>query len=140
GGDGGTRFEERHPMDGPAPGSDPAPSAASGDVAPRNRALGVLRLVVVWVVAAGLAWFGQPDRAEWHAGLALAALGEALRIWAAGYLVKTKQLITGGPYAHVRNPLYLGRLLILTGVAIAARMPWFANLGVLAIGYVVFFA
>lgn len=125
-------------MDAPAD-APRAAAAAETDAPRRNRALGVLRLVVVWAVAAGLAWFGEPGREEWVAGLALAALGESLRVWAAGYLVKTKQLITGGPYAHVRNPLYLGRLLILTGVAIAARMPYFVNLGVLAVGYAVFF-
>lgn len=105
----------------------------------RNRALGVLRLAVVWAVAAGLAWFGKPTRTEWAIGLAFTALGESLRIWAAGYLVKTKELITGGPYARVRNPLYLGRLLILTGVAIAAPMPYASNLIVLGVGYAVFF-
>ena len=112
-------------------GTDPAPG--------RSRALGVLRLIVVWCVAGGLAWFGKPSREEWIVGLAFTALGESLRIWAAGYLVKTKELITGGPYAYVRNPLYLGRLLILTGVAIAAPMPWHSNLVVLAAGYAVFF-
>jgi protein-S-isoprenylcysteine O-methyltransferase Ste14 len=116
-------------------------AAAAGEAAPRrNRALGVLRLIVVWCVAGGLAWFGRPGTEEWIAGLVLAGLGESLRIWAAGYLVKTKELITGGPYAHVRNPLYLGRLLILTGVAVAARMPYHLNLVVLGIGYLVFFA
>lgn len=105
----------------------------------RNRALGVLRLLVVWCVAGALAWFGRPSRDEWIVGLVFTALGESLRVWAAGYLVKTKELITGGPYAHVRNPLYLGRLLILTGVAIAAPMPWHANLVVLVVGYAVFF-
>lgn len=115
-----------------------APSTAPA-AAQRNRALGILRLAVVWMVAGGLAWFGNPGRAEWAIGLALAALGEGLRVWAAGYLVKTKELITGGPYAHVRNPLYLGRLLILGGVAVAARMPWSLNYLVLAAGLVVFF-
>lgn len=129
-------------MSGPTPAaaaSTPV-SPPSGDAAPRrNRALGVLRLIVVWCVAGGLAWYGRPGREEWIVGLAFAGLGEALRIWAAGYLIKTKELITGGPYAHVRNPLYLGRLLILTGVAVAARMPYHANLVVLALGYAVFF-
>lgn len=115
-------------------------SAGPSDAgAGRNRALGLLRLVAVWVLAASLAWFGEPSRIEWAVGLALAALGEAVRIWAAGYLIKTKELITGGPYAYVRNPLYLGRLLILCGVGIAARLPHSANLVVLGLGLAVFF-
>ena len=44
-------------------------------------------------------------------GIPLVVLGEALRTWAAGHLLKDEQLTVGGPYAHVRNPLYLGSLL-----------------------------
>ena len=51
-------------------------------------------------------------RPEWHvSGISLVAAGETLRTWAAGHLLKDEQLTVGGPYAHVRNPLYLGSLL-----------------------------
>jgi len=53
-------------------------------------------------------------------GFALAMVGEALRIWASGHIEKTRRLATGGPYAHTRNPLYLGSLLIALGVAVAS--------------------
>ena len=69
----------------------------------------------------------------------IAAAGEAVRFWAAGHLLKTKELITSGPYRYTRNPLYLGRLLILTGLCVMCRLPYFANLVALAIGYAVFF-
>ncbi len=113
--------------------------APSTPHAARNRALGVARLAVVWAAGAALAWYGRPTAIEWAAGLALAVAGETIRSWAAGYLVKSKELITAGPYAFVRNPLYLGRLLILSGVSIAAAMPWHLNLVFLAGGLVVFF-
>lgn len=48
-------------------------------------------------------------------GIPLVALGESLRTWAAGHLVKDETLTVGGPYAHVRNPLYLGSLLNTLG-------------------------
>jgi len=48
-------------------------------------------------------------------GIPLVVLGEALRTWAAGHLVKDEALTIGGPYAHVRNPLYLGSLLNTLG-------------------------
>lgn len=48
-------------------------------------------------------------------GIPLVVLGEALRTWAAGHLVKDESLTVGGPYAHVRNPLYLGSLLNTLG-------------------------
>jgi hypothetical protein len=54
-------------------------------------------------------------------GLALALAGEALRIWASGHIQKAERLATGGPYAHTRNPLYLGSLLIGLGVALAGQ-------------------
>lgn len=56
--------------------------------------------------------------------LPLLVLGEALRIWASGHIEKTERLATGGPYAHTRNPLYLGSLLIALGVAVACASPW----------------
>ena len=52
---------------------------AAGDTAPRrNRALGMLRLFVVWCVAGGLAWFGRPGTEEWVAGLVLAGVSDRI--------------------------------------------------------------
>lgn len=53
----------------------------------------------------------------------LLAAGLALRGWAAGHLVKRKSLTRSGPYAHTRNPLYLGSLFLLLGACTAARSP-----------------
>jgi protein-S-isoprenylcysteine O-methyltransferase Ste14 len=50
-------------------------------------------------------------------------LGQGLRLWATGYLVKTEQLTVVGPYAHLRHPLYAGTLLIGIGFALAIGMP-----------------
>ena len=67
------------------------------------------------------------------------AAGEATRIWAAGHLVKSLELIDSGPYAYTQNPLYLGRLLILTGFCIMARNEIYLNWIALAAGYLIFF-
>ena len=48
-------------------------------------------------------------------GVPFIVLGESLRTWSAGHLVKDETLTVGGPYAHVRNPLYLGSLLNTVG-------------------------
>ena len=61
-------------------------------------------------------------------GLPIALCGLALRAWAAGCLAKNRQLARGGPYAHLRNPLYLGTLLVAAGLVAASRNVW---LGVL---------
>jgi protein-S-isoprenylcysteine O-methyltransferase Ste14 len=60
------------------------------------------------------------------AGLALAVVGEAIRIWASGHIEKTRVLATGGPYAHTRNPLYLGSTMMAAGITVAAASPWAA--------------
>lgn len=62
-------------------------------------------------------------------GLALGLAGEAIRIWASGHIEKTRVLATGGPYAHTRNPLYLGSTLLAAGIAVAAASPWAALAG-----------
>lgn len=58
------------------------------------------------------------------AGATAAAGGEWLRLWAAGHLRKNKQLTTTGPYAYVKNPLYIGTLLITVGYSAMARNIW----------------
>jgi len=55
--------------------------------------------------------------------LALVLPGLALRGYAAGYVKKNQELTTTGPYAHVRNPLYLGSILMASGFAVAL-MSW----------------
>jgi protein-S-isoprenylcysteine O-methyltransferase Ste14 len=59
-------------------------------------------------------------------GFAVALLGEALRLWASGHIEKTTRLATGGPYAHSRNPLYVGSVLMGLGIGVAAGSPWVA--------------
>jgi protein-S-isoprenylcysteine O-methyltransferase Ste14 len=54
------------------------------------------------------------------ASLVLVLPGLWLRAYAAGYVKKNAELTTTGPYAHTRNPLYLGSMLIAFGFAAAA--------------------
>ena len=53
--------------------------------------------------------------AESLGGVALVAVGLAIRSWSAGILRKTRELTTTGPYAIIRNPLYVGSFLIMGG-------------------------
>jgi protein-S-isoprenylcysteine O-methyltransferase Ste14 len=48
-------------------------------------------------------------------GVLLVLAGLLVRSWAAGTLRKYRQLITTGPYAIVRNPLYVGSFLMMGG-------------------------
>ena len=72
--------------------------------------------------------FSHPTARSLALGLPVSVLGLGLRAWASGSLAKNRQLATGGPYAYVRNPLYLGTLLVAAGLVIACRSLW---LGVL---------
>ncbi len=76
---------------------------------------------------------GLPDnvavKAVFWLGALLAILGAALRTWGTGYLrpevmvdekVHSSRLVADGPFRRVRNPLYLGSLLLALGYAVMA--------------------
>ena len=64
-------------------------------------------------------WRQAPDPEAVAWSLTLVIPGLWLRGYAAGYVKKNQELTTTGPYAHVRNPLYLGSILIAAGFAVA---------------------
>ncbi len=86
---------------------------------------------------AALVWFARPVAWSLWAGGALVFAGLAVRSWAAGHLRRNEELTTSGPYAHLRDPLYLGRLLILLGLSLMAW--WWAGAALLAVGLGIFF-
>ncbi len=68
--------------------------------------------------------FSQPRIHSLLAGIVLATLGETLRIWASGHIVKGKELAISGPYQWTRNPLYLGSFLIGLGFSLTSTSAW----------------
>jgi protein-S-isoprenylcysteine O-methyltransferase Ste14 len=81
-------------------------------------------------VAIVLLVLGRPSAQSAAIGVAIAAAGEILRIWAVGYsgattradIVTAPALVTAGPYGMVRNPLYVANAIIALGF-------WFAFSG-----------
>jgi protein-S-isoprenylcysteine O-methyltransferase Ste14 len=74
----------------------------------------------------------RPTWKSMLASLVLVLPGLWLRGYAAGYVKKNAELTTAGPYAHTRNPLYLGSMLIAFGFAAAAwNLAIFLALGLL---------
>jgi len=68
--------------------------------------------------------FAKPSLNGLFAGLILVLIGQAIRIWAAGYISKNKQLAVAGPYAYVRNPLYVGSLFLAAGYCVMSGLWW----------------
>ena len=64
-------------------------------------------------------------------GFILLLIGETIRIWAvshAGGATRTRNvgapsLCSSGPYAHSRNPLYVGNMLMYIGIVLIAGVP-----------------
>jgi len=92
------------------------------------------RVTLGFVVAVGALVMARPTWATWSAGLAVACVGEALRIWAAGHLEKGREVTRSGPYRWTRHPLYVGSAIIALGVVIAAWSVVVALVGAAYIG------
>lgn len=86
----------------------------------------------------------EPGAMSFAAGGVVALAGEAIRLWAVGYAgaatrtrhVGAPALITNGPYAYVRNPIYAGNFILSLGLCIMAWawMPYMLGVFALAFG------
>jgi protein-S-isoprenylcysteine O-methyltransferase Ste14 len=81
-----------------------------------------------FLCAALFVLFARPRPATLALGAPVSLVGLLLRAWASGHLRKNDALATTGPYAHTRNPLYLGSFVMGLGFTIASGRWW---LGVL---------
>ena len=71
---------------------------------------------------------------QWRLGLALVVLGSVLMTWAIATFARARttvrpdraanRLVTGGPYAFSRNPIYLADCLVYLGVALLTNSAW----------------
>lgn len=78
-----------------------------------------VRLGFITVLAALV--LARPTWSSWKAGLIVALLGEAIRIWAAGHLEKGSEVTRSGPYRWMQHPLYVGSAVMALGIVIAAH-------------------
>ncbi len=85
----------------------------------------------VWTLFFLLVLFSmRPGTSVHPTGLAAVALGQGIRFWAAGSIglyrgetAGAAQLVTWGPYALARNPLYLGNAMIGAGWCVLSGKP-----------------
>jgi protein-S-isoprenylcysteine O-methyltransferase Ste14 len=79
------------------------------------------RVRVGWLLGLVAVALARPTPRSLLLGGLVALAGEVVRLWASGHIEKTERLATGGPYAHTRNPLYVGSLLIAFAFAVAGN-------------------
>ena len=104
-----------------------------------NKRLFKLRFLPLYPMTVWLVLVAHTTELRLRIGVALALLGLAIRFWANGYVgdvkvnwtrspgdAKVGRLVTAGPYAWVRHPLYLGSVLIGGGVCVIAGDIWVA--------------
>jgi len=87
-----------------------------------------LRVPSGFLLVAAFAYFAVPDTQSLLIGLPVSILGLLLRAWAAGHLAKNQNLATSGPYSYMRNPLYVGTLMVAAGLVMASRQWLLAGL------------
>jgi protein-S-isoprenylcysteine O-methyltransferase Ste14 len=104
-----------------------APRAAVEAVARRRVTLG-------FICGAAVLLLARPSLRSLLVGAPVALAGEALRIWAAGHLEKSREVTSSGPYRWTRHPLYVGSTLLGAGLAIASNR---VVVAVLVVGYLV---
>jgi protein-S-isoprenylcysteine O-methyltransferase Ste14 len=79
--------------------------------------------------------FARPSASTLVSGGIVALIGEAMRFWGVAYAgpltrvtgnVGAPELVTSGPFSHVRNPLYVGNIMLYVGFGIMAQAltPW----------------
>jgi len=103
------------------------------------------RFMLVYPLVALLFFVARPSEHLMWVGIPLILMGLAVRFWANGYVghVKVNQtgrsspkigrLITAGPYAYVRHPLYFGSFLVGLGFCVIVGSWWFLALGLAAL-------
>lgn len=74
-----------------------------------------LRLWVSYPFAVLYLFWAYTCGIEFGIGVWVILAGLLVRFWAAGHIKKKRELATSGPYALVRNPLYLGNFLVGLG-------------------------
>jgi protein-S-isoprenylcysteine O-methyltransferase Ste14 len=78
------------------------------------------RVPLGFVCAALFIILAKPNARSLAVGGAVALVGLAVRAWASGHIRKNDRLAVSGPYAHTRNPLYLGSFVLGIGFTVAA--------------------
>jgi protein-S-isoprenylcysteine O-methyltransferase Ste14 len=78
-----------------------------------------LRTKSAWLIVVPYFLLASPSQTTLTVGMLITAAGLALRGWSAGTIRKGETLTTSGPYAFLRNPLYVGSFFVGAGLAVS---------------------
>ena len=71
----------------------------------------------------------EQDNIIWPIGLIIFGVGVLLRVWAQTHLhyrLKVRKVLTTtGPYAYLRNPIYIGNTVMMLGLTVLSELLWF---------------
>jgi protein-S-isoprenylcysteine O-methyltransferase Ste14 len=85
-------------------------------------------LVTPPLIVASFCFFHETEGLVWPLGILVFLIGFMLRLWAQEHLhyrLKIrKQLTITGPYRFVRNPAYIGNVLIGLGATLVSELVW----------------
>jgi len=95
--------------------------------------------IAILAVPPGNAWRSTALVAS---GVVVTLLGEIIRLWGVhhiGVISRTRSdrlgpLVASGPFAIIRNPLYVGNILLWAGFALTARLAWLAPVILVLLG------
>jgi len=104
------------------------------------------RFLFVYPLATWLFFVARTTELRLMLGIIFALLGASVRLWANGFVGHVKvnwtqksrhdpsigHLVTAGPYAYVRHPLYVGTFLIGAGVCVIVGNLWLSLIGCVA--------
>jgi len=79
------------------------------------------RFAVIYPFGFFVMFFCFLNEASIRAGIGWIIAGVLIRLWSNGFAIKNDKLTISGPYAFVRNPLYLGTFLIALGFVIVLK-------------------
>lgn len=94
------------------------------------------RFAVLYPFGIFVLLFCSSSESSLRFGIGYIIAGLLIRLWSNGYAIKNEKLTTSGPYAFVRNPLYLGTFLIVLGFVITLQMSWLGLAFMIALGAV----
>ena len=80
------------------------------------------RFAIIYPFGLFFLLFGSIDDHSLRAGIGYVISGLLIRLWSNGYAIKNDKLTTSGPYAYVRNPLYLGTFLTVFGFTLMLNL------------------